>query len=61
MAMTTEQTGPMLHRNDPDREPLVGNIKVTREAGDVDHYFLDAEYYVPLQAAHPRKADGDES
>ena len=23
--------GPVLHRDDPDKEPLVGHIKVTRE------------------------------
>ena len=29
--MGTEQSGPLLHRNDPEKEPLVGNVKVTRE------------------------------
>ena len=27
----TTRTAPVLHRNDPDKEPLTGHIKVTRE------------------------------
>ncbi|MEO0959380.1 MAG: TetR/AcrR family transcriptional regulator [Pseudomonadota bacterium] len=29
--MGKHQTGPILHRDDPDKEPLVGNVKATRE------------------------------
>ncbi len=29
--MTTEKVTPLLHRDDPDKDPLVGNVKVTRE------------------------------
>lgn len=29
--MTSAKITPLLHRDDPDKEPLVGNIKVTRE------------------------------
>ncbi|MGV6812199.1 MAG: TetR/AcrR family transcriptional regulator [Brevirhabdus sp.] len=31
MSDSRPKTGPVLHRDDPAREPLVGNIKVTRE------------------------------
>jgi hypothetical protein len=29
--MSRTPNSPVLHRDDPDKEPLVGNIKVTRE------------------------------
>ena len=29
--MTSRRKSPLLHRNDPEKDPLVGNIKVTRE------------------------------
>ena len=29
--MALDKDRPLLHRDDPDKEPLVGNIKVTRQ------------------------------
>jgi AcrR family transcriptional regulator len=29
--MATPKIAPLLHRNDPDKDPLIGNIKVTRQ------------------------------
>ena len=29
--MAQDKPGPLLHRDDPDKEPLVGNVKVTRQ------------------------------
>ena len=38
----------------------VFNIKVTRDTGDVEHHYLDAEYFIPLQAEWTEAAQGQE-
>ncbi len=38
----------------------VYHIKVTREDGDVEHHFLDAEYYVPIQVKTKTEMQGQE-
>jgi outer membrane lipoprotein-sorting protein len=38
----------------------VFHITVTREDGDVEHHFLDAEYYVPLQVKTKTEMQGQE-
>ena len=38
----------------------VYHIQVTREDGDVEHHFLDAEYYVPIQVKTKSEMQGQE-
>lgn len=38
----------------------VYHITVTREDGDVEHHFLDAEYYVPIQVKTKTEMQGQE-
>jgi len=38
----------------------VYHISVTREDGDVEHHFLDAEYYVPIQVKMKSEMQGQE-
>lgn len=37
------------------------NIKVTRQNGDVEHHYLDAEYYIPIRVTRTQKAMGQET
>ncbi len=37
------------------------HIKVTRADGDVEHHYLDAEYYIPIKVTRMQKAMGQET
>ena len=37
------------------------HIKVTREDGDVEHHYLDGEYYIPIKVTRTQKAMGQET
>jgi len=71
MVRQADIEGPLMGHADKDlalelagKEDLEGTevyrITVTREDGDVEQYFLDAEYYVPLQAKMKSEMQGQE-